>query len=273
MRDVSAAKGMPLAEGLADHPRHRAGARVRPSEAHRSLRPQARQHFHLQGRHGEGARLRHRAADSSDRHEERRDRVRSGAVRLRGLTPAYASLEMWSSRFARSARRHLRARVRHLRAAVRAAIRSTSVPRRWRSSAISRRARIELADARAVGEPEEGTRAAARASHAYRQRVSSRPSRPQSRLAKYALPGAVVAVLATVAALGSQRTVLPRRRWKIRRCEVLQCAQIPKPAAVADRTRAATALTPEQQQEIEDDIAAGEGLPARCDTERHASMI
>lgn len=76
---------------------------------------------------------------------------------------------------------------------------------------------------------------------------------PQSRLRKYALPGAVAGVLATVAAVG-----VSARYYRVAvedsTLEVLQCAQIPKPAAIySDAAQAAP--TAEQQREIDDHLA------------------
>jgi serine/threonine protein kinase len=76
---------------------------------------------------------------------------------------------------------------------------------------------------------------------------------PQSRLRKYAIPGVVAGFLVTVAAVA-----VGARYYRVAvedsTMEVLQCAQIPKPAVVhAEGTQAA--LTAEQQREIEDHLA------------------
>lgn len=79
------------------------------------------------------------------------------------------------------------------------------------------------------------------------------PFAPQSRLRKYALPGAVAGVLVAVAALG-----ISARYYRVAvedsTMQVLQCAQIPKPAAIHSEG-AGTTPTAEQQQEIDDHIA------------------
>ncbi|MFC4312747.1 serine/threonine-protein kinase [Steroidobacter flavus] len=76
---------------------------------------------------------------------------------------------------------------------------------------------------------------------------------PQSRLKKYALPGAIAGVLVTVGAVA-----VGARYYRVAvedsTMEVLQCAQIPKPA-VTNAQQPRPALTAEQQQEIDDHIA------------------
>ena len=76
---------------------------------------------------------------------------------------------------------------------------------------------------------------------------------PQSRLKKYAVPGAIAGVLVTVGAVA-----VGARYYRVAvedsTMEVLQCAQIPKPA-VTNSQQPRPALTAEQQQEIDDHIA------------------
>ena len=76
---------------------------------------------------------------------------------------------------------------------------------------------------------------------------------PQSRLKKYALPGAVAAVLVTVAAVA-----VGARYYRVAvedsTLQVLQCAQIPKPAPIQSDASGA-APTAEQQREIDDHLA------------------
>lgn len=76
---------------------------------------------------------------------------------------------------------------------------------------------------------------------------------PQSRLKKYALPGAVAGVLVTVAAVAVSARYY-RAAVEDSTLEVLQCAQIPKPAVIHPDT-AQVAPTPEQQREIDDHLA------------------
>jgi serine/threonine protein kinase len=75
---------------------------------------------------------------------------------------------------------------------------------------------------------------------------------PPSRLKKYAVPGAIAGVLVTAAAVA-----VSARYYRVAvedsTMEVLQCAQIPKPAPVLAEDSQPT-LTPEQQQEIEDHL-------------------
>lgn len=76
---------------------------------------------------------------------------------------------------------------------------------------------------------------------------------PRSRLRKYALPGAVAGVLVTVVAVGVSAHYY-RAAVEDSTLEVLQCAQIPKPAELhSERPRPAP--TAEQLQEIDDNIA------------------
>lgn len=76
---------------------------------------------------------------------------------------------------------------------------------------------------------------------------------PRSRLRKYALPGAVAGVLVTVVAVGVSAHYY-RAAVEDSTLEVLQCAQIPKPAAIYSE-RAQSAPTAEQLREIDDYIA------------------
>ena len=76
---------------------------------------------------------------------------------------------------------------------------------------------------------------------------------PQSRLKKYAIPGAVAGVLITIAAVA-----VSARYYRVAvedsTMEVLQCAQIPKPAAPHSEG-SQTPPTAEQQREIDDHLA------------------
>lgn len=76
---------------------------------------------------------------------------------------------------------------------------------------------------------------------------------PQSRLKKYALPATIAGLLVTVGAV-----TVSARYYRVAvedsTLQVLQCAQIPKPAATLSE-QAGPPPTPEQQQEIEDYLA------------------
>ncbi|MDY6946547.1 MAG: hypothetical protein SXG53_12560, partial [Pseudomonadota bacterium] len=76
---------------------------------------------------------------------------------------------------------------------------------------------------------------------------------PQSRLRRYAIPAAAAGVLVTVAAVA-----VSARYYRVAvedsTMEVLQCAQIPKPAVSHPEGTQAT-LTAEQRREIEDHLA------------------
>ncbi|MBL8267721.1 serine/threonine-protein kinase [Steroidobacter sp.] len=80
-----------------------------------------------------------------------------------------------------------------------------------------------------------------------------KPFAPQSRVKKYAIPGAIAGLLVTVGALG-----LSARYYRVAvedsTLQLLQCAQIPKPSVISSALSGSPPTT-EQQQEIDDYIA------------------
>lgn len=176
------------------------------------------------------------------------------AVCLHGLTPAYASLEMWKQAdpdprddiyalacvtYELLSGRHpfdkLSAKIAHAR---------KLTPKRIES--LTRAQWEELRKGLALNR-EDRTPTVGDFIKAFA------PPPPQSRVRKYALPGAVAGVIATVVAVG-----VSARYYRVAvedsTLEVLQCAQIPKPAAIPTEggRRPPSA---EQQQQIEDNIA------------------
>lgn len=173
------------------------------------------------------------------------------AVVLHGLTPAYASLEMWKQAspdprddiYALACVTYELLSGRHPfdRQSAKIAHERKLVPKRIDSLA---RAQWEGLKQGLALNREDRTPSVSAFLSAFT---------PQSRLKKYAVPGAIAAVLVTVGAVA-----VGARYYRVAvedsTMEVLQCAQIPKPA-VAHPQQSGTPLTAEQQQEIADYIA------------------
>ena len=173
------------------------------------------------------------------------------AVKLHGLTPAYASLEMWSldtpdprdDIYALACVTYELLSGRHPfeRRSAKIAVERHLVPKRIES--LSRGQWDALKKGLALRR-EQRTRSIGE---------FIRPFAPRSPLRKFALPGATVALLATAAAVAVSARYY-RSAVEDSTMEVLQCAQIPKPAAAAsDKPR--TPLTADQQREIREDLA------------------
>jgi serine/threonine protein kinase len=172
------------------------------------------------------------------------------AVKLHGLTPAYASLEMWSfdtpdprdDIYALACVTYELLSGRHPfeRRSAKIAVERNLVPKRIES--LSRAQWDSLKKGLALHR-EQRTRTIGE---------FIKPFAPRSRWRKYAVPGATVAVLATAAAVAVSARFY-RESVEFSTMEVLQCAQIPRPAAAASGQPTAPP-TAEQQREIEDDL-------------------
>ena len=170
--------------------------------------------------------------------------------RLRGLTPAYASLEMWNREspdprddiyaLACVTYELLSGKHPYDRLSAKTAVARNLTPQRIESLS-----RAQWEGLRKGLELRREQRSAS---------VSQfiKPFAPQSTLRKYAVPAAVAAVLATAGALAVSARYY-RSAVEDSTLQVLQCAQIPKPV-VQQSDGAVAAPTPEQQQEIDDNL-------------------
>jgi serine/threonine protein kinase len=169
-------------------------------------------------------------------------------VALRGLTPAYAALEMWN-REAPDPRDDI-----YALACVTYELLSGNHP----FNRLSAKAAVErnLAPPRIVSLTRAQWDGLKKGLALRRENRSPTvasfiaPFAPRSRLHRYAVPATVTAVLATAATLTVSARFY-RDAVEDSTLQVLQCAQIPKPAALAS-SESTTPPTPEQQQSIDD---------------------
>jgi serine/threonine protein kinase len=171
-------------------------------------------------------------------------------TRLGGLTPAYASLEMWNREppdprddiyaFACVTYELLSGRHPFDRRSAKAASTKRLAPQRIEGLS---RAQWEGLKKGLALRREDRTASVAQ---------FVRPFVPRSRLRKYALPATAAAVLATAGALAVSARFY-RDAVEDSTLEVLQCAQIPKPAPPI--AHAEFTPTAEQQQQIDDNMA------------------
>jgi serine/threonine protein kinase len=170
--------------------------------------------------------------------------------RLRGLTPAYASLEMWN-RESPDPRDDI-----YALACVTYELLSGKHPydRLSAKTAVARKLAPQRVEALSRGQWE-GLRKGLELRREQRSASVSqfiKPFAPQSTLRKYAVPAAVAAVLATAGALAVSARYY-RSAVEDSTLQVLQCAEIPRPV-VQQSDGAVAAPTPEQQQEINDNL-------------------
>lgn len=169
-------------------------------------------------------------------------------LQLRGLTPAYASLEMWN-REAPDPRDDV-----YALACVTYELLSGRHPfdRRSAKVALERHLVPQRIETLTRAQWDSVRKGLALRREQRSPSVSSfiKPFLPQSRLRRYALPGAAAAILATAAALA-----VSARYYRVAvedsTMQVLQCAQIPRPAAAVSE-QAQIAPTAEQRRQIED---------------------
>jgi serine/threonine protein kinase len=171
--------------------------------------------------------------------------------RLRGLTPAYASLEMWN-RESPDPRDDI-----YALACVTYELLSGKHPydRLSAKTAVARQLAPQRIEALSRGQWE-GLRKGLELRREQRTASVSqfiKAFAPQSKLRKYAVPTAVAAVLATAGALAVSARYY-RTAVEDSTLQVLQCAQIPKPV-VEQSGGARAAPTAQQQQEIDENLA------------------